>query len=236
VQQGDLVRLYDDQTPQTIKEHIVNYLTLDDVNYTNDTLSGKADPGQIIHAWIYDPNTSMNPSLEVFADTSGNWLVDFSGIYDLTYGSDVIVQTRDNDGDSTRIDMLIDLLTVMIDIKPGSYPNCFNIDGKGVVPVAILGSAELDVMTIDTSTLNFAGMAVLVRGKKGPMCHYEDVSGDFTNPEGAPDGYTDLVCQFEDNPEYWESDASTAEITGLFNDGVPFYGIDEICITQEILE
>jgi hypothetical protein len=31
---------------------------------------------------------------------------------------------------------------VGIDIKPGSDPNCFNINGHGVIPVAILGSSE----------------------------------------------------------------------------------------------
>jgi hypothetical protein len=33
-------------------------------------------------------------------------------------------------------------LRVPIDIKPGSYPNCFNNDGNGVIPVAILGRLQ----------------------------------------------------------------------------------------------
>ena len=33
---------------------------------------------------------------------------------------------------------------VAIDIKPGSDPNCFNNDGHGVIPVAILSSTDFD--------------------------------------------------------------------------------------------
>jgi hypothetical protein len=51
---------------------------------------------------------------------------------------------------------------VEIDIKPGSYPNCFNINGHGVIPVAILGSADFDVAQIDVTTLDFAGLQVRV--------------------------------------------------------------------------
>jgi hypothetical protein len=127
-------------------------------------------------------------------------------------------------------------IPVDIDIKPQSYPNCFNVNGHGVIPVAILGSADFDVTQIDCSTLSFAGLAVRVRGKKGAMCHVSDVSGDFTSPEGAPDGYPDLVCQFEDDPSAWEPGSSDAELTGNLLDGTRFIGSDEICVTQEIPE
>lgn len=155
--------------------------------------------------------------------------------------TEAIIALRDTtakySGDDFAIDnicLTADTTPVDIDIKPGSYPNCFNLNGHGVIPVAILGSADFDVTEIDTSTLVFAGLEVRVRGKKGPMCHLEDVSGDFTNPEGAPDGYLDLVCQFEDSPEYWDAGSSEAELSGALLDGTQFIGSDEICVTQEI--
>ena len=40
-------------------------------------------------------------------------------------------------------------VVVEIDVKPGSDPNCFNINGHGVIPVAILGDSNLDVADID---------------------------------------------------------------------------------------
>jgi hypothetical protein len=126
---------------------------------------------------------------------------------------------------------------VEIDVKPGSYPNCFNINGHGVIPVAILGSEDFDVYTIDVASVLFNGSAVQVRGKKEKtMCHYEDVSGDFTNPEGAPDGYIDLVCQFEDDPTQWTTGQALATLTGNLTTGEPIEGYGEVCITQEVPE
>lgn len=121
-------------------------------------------------------------------------------------------------------------IEVTIDIKPGSYPNCFNINGKGVIPVAILGSADFDVTQIDVSSLEFAGLEVRIKGNETPQCSYEDVSGDFTSPEGAPDGYQDMVCQFVDNPDTWLPNVGTATLTGNLSDGTPIIGTDSICI------
>jgi len=119
---------------------------------------------------------------------------------------------------------------VTIDIKPGSFPNCFNSNGHGVIPVAILGSDTFDVTQIDVSTLGFGGLDVRVKGNGNPQCSFEDVSGDFTSPEGAPDGYLDLVCQFVDDASAWTPDDGTATLTGELLDGTPIEGSDSICI------
>jgi hypothetical protein len=110
---------------------------------------------------------------------------------------------------------------VTIDIKPGSDPNCFNINGHGVIPVAILGSDTFDVSTIDQTTLLFGGMAVRVRGNKGPLCGFE-------NP--YVDGYTDLVCHFEDDPTNWDAGNAEATLTGKLDDGTDIVGTDTICV------
>ena len=114
---------------------------------------------------------------------------------------------------------------VNIDIKPGSDPNCFNVNGNGVIPVAILGSADFDVLDIDKASLSFAGLEVRMKGKKGPLCHAEDTNDD---------GISDLVCQFEDDPTTWTPD-STAEatVTGTLFGGTPFEGTDFICVTTQ---
>lgn len=110
---------------------------------------------------------------------------------------------------------------VLIDIKPGSDPNCFNIDGHGVIPVAILGSPSFDVGQIDVNTLEFGGLAVRVRGNKGPLCHV-DYSDD--------DGHPDLVCQFDDEAGNWTAGSAVASLTGRLLDGTGFRGSDSICI------
>lgn len=110
---------------------------------------------------------------------------------------------------------------VAIDIKPGSDPNCFNANGHGVIPVAVLGSASFDVSAIDQTTLSFGGATVRVRGNKGPFCGVEDTNGD---------GWMDIVCQFEDNPDYWETGQDEATLTGKTLDAMDIEGTDSICI------
>jgi hypothetical protein len=112
-------------------------------------------------------------------------------------------------------------LTVEIDIKPGSDPNCFNVNGHGVIPVAVLGGDSLDVIDVDISTLSFGGLAVRMRGNKGPICGYEDSNDD---------GIQDLVCQFEDDPSAWNVGSGSATLSGELLDGSPFEGSDSICV------
>jgi len=110
---------------------------------------------------------------------------------------------------------------VDIDVKPGSEPNCFNINGRGVVPVAILGSPDLDIAHIDQATLKFGGLEVGIRGNRFPMCGVDNVNGD---------GYSDLVCQFEDDNSAWAPGNEEASLTGELLDGSPIKGTDSICL------
>jgi len=122
---------------------------------------------------------------------------------------------------------------VDIDIKPGSFPNAININSNGVIPVAILGSADFDVRDIKISTLSFAGLAVRVKGNNQPQCSLEDVSGDFSGgPEGAPDGYEDLVCHFVNYPEKWDPEDGEAILIGELLNGTLFGGIDSIKVIE----
>ena len=117
-----------------------------------------------------------------------------------------------------------DVFLYAIDIKPGSDPNCFNINGRGVIPVAILGSESLEVDSVDQTTLRFSGLDVRVRGNGNPSCGMEDTNAD---------GYTDLVCHFEDDdPDSWSLGSASAALSGklLGGAGTPISGTDSICI------
>ena len=119
-------------------------------------------------------------------------------------------------------DYQLDEVTIAIDIKPGSDPNCFNANGHGVIPVAILGSSTFDVTLVDLSTLSFGGLEVRVRGNKGPLCNFEDSDGDTI---------LDLVCHFEDDSTNWAPGDGDATITGTLLDGITeFEGTDTICV------
>ena len=113
-------------------------------------------------------------------------------------------------------------IPVTIDIKPGSEPNYFNNDGHGVIPVAILGSQDFDVTTIDAGSVMLQGLAVKAVGKSNKLlAHYEDVDSD---------GYDDLVVQIEDDDLVFEEGDTTATVTGNLNNGMPIQGSDTICI------
>jgi len=71
----------------------------------------------------------------------------------------------------------ITVVTVGIDIKPGSDPNSINPKSKGVIPVAILTDQNFDAATIDVSTVVF-GPAGAQPKHNG---HIEDVDGDGDN-------------------------------------------------------
>ena len=121
-------------------------------------------------------------------------------------------------------DVLPTVVDVNIDIKPGSNPNCFNINGHGVVPVAILGSSEFDVNSINLESLSFGGLEVRVRGNRGPLCSFEYVNDDE---------FLDLVCHFEDNSDYWSPGDGVAGLTGELQDGTSFKGTDSICVVND---
>ncbi|MDH3372082.1 MAG: hypothetical protein OEM85_01760 [Gammaproteobacteria bacterium] len=112
-------------------------------------------------------------------------------------------------------------ILIEIDIKPGSDPNCFNSNSHGVIPVAILGSAEFDTSLVDQGSLSFGGLQVRVRGNKGPFCGSEDTNSD---------GFADLVCHFEDDTSAWVAGNSGATVTGSLLDGTAIEGSDSICI------
>jgi len=118
----------------------------------------------------------------------------------------------------------VDVIGVEIDIKPGSDPNCFNNDGNGVIPVAILGAADFDVAQVEPSTVELEGLSVGARGKSGKlMAHVEDVNGD---------GFDDLVIQIEDVDGTFTSGSGTATLSGRLADGSFIEGSDDICVVS----
>jgi hypothetical protein len=90
-----------------------------------------------------------------------------------------VIELEVSDGAESSFDsvMVVALLEseIVIDIHPGSTVNPVNPNLKGVLPVAILGSALLDVTQIDARSLRFGtGMTPETHGKG----HLEDVNDD----------------------------------------------------------
>ena len=89
---------------------------------------------------------------------------------------------------------------VPVDIKPTSCPNPINTKSNGVIPVAILGTADFDVTLIDPCTVRLEGLAPIRWNLEDVSTPYEPYTGNLDcldcNTEG-PDGYLDLTLKFD---------------------------------------
>ena len=135
------------------------------------------------------------------------------------------------------------VVPVSLDIKPGSCPNRLNAKYRpeggparqgGVVPAAILGTADLDVTQIDVSSLSLAGVA--------PVRHaYEDVASPANGGKcdcvmtGA-DGHVDLTLKFDHDALVAAIAAVSSRqtvpltISGQLLDGTAITGVDCVVI------
>jgi hypothetical protein len=135
-----------------------------------------------------------------------------------------------------------------LDIKPGSCPNPLNRKSKGVLPVAILGSADFDVTQLNVSSLQLAradGVGTPVdpnEGPPGPHSEFEDVGTPFIGDvcecdETVPDTIMDLTMKFRTqtvvrdlqlNPLAAGEEVELM-IIGEYLDGTPYTSISD-CI------
>ena len=114
------------------------------------------------------------------------------------------------------------VLTVTIDIKPGSYPNSINLNSAGVVLVAILSSSTFDATTVDPASVNLAGARIKLVGKSGRLLsHFEDVNDDH---------FLDLVCQVVTDQFLIQIGDSIAQLEGMTYGGIKIRGEDSINI------
>ncbi len=124
--------------------------------------------------------------------------------------------------------------TISIDIKPKYCPNPFNVRSKGVIPVAILGTADLKVTDIDITSLRLNGVAPV-------KSDFEDVA----TPTGlepceclalSGDGTEDLTLKFDTQAIVAAlGDVQNAEeiplmLTGMLQDGTEIEGSDCVVI------
>lgn len=86
--------------------------------------------------------------------------------------------------------------TVILDIKPGTCENVLNSKSQGVLPVAVIGTKDLDVSQIDSFSIKFQGVAP-------DRVSVEDVAAPADGPaiSGCPggnlDGIPDLIMKFD---------------------------------------
>jgi hypothetical protein len=90
-------------------------------------------------------------------------------------------------------------IPVYVDVKPASWPNPINVRSKGVLTVAICGTEEFDVMTVDPVTVTLDGAVPPLRWS------WEDAATPYMGEPGMHacghdyegDGYLDLVLLYD---------------------------------------
>lgn len=182
---------------------------------------GSYDPDGTIVSYEWDWN---NDGVFDESATSPTITHTWNEVFDGT----IALRVTDNDAltdtgsASVTVESEIEAITVDIDIKPGSDPNCIKVTKKGRTPIAILSSASLDASTIDVSTIKIN----------------DDVPGDEVSPVKSSlkkdvngDSLPDLVCHFSTralNSAGLLVDGNTLYITGTLDDGTAIVGSDII--------
>jgi hypothetical protein len=174
--------------------------------------------------WVSGTNINSNP---LFVDAAGE---DFHLQYgslciDAATASDPDLPATDYEGDSRVVgfapDMGADEFMLLIDIKPGSYPNSINPPSEGKIPVTILSSMDFDAPTeVDTESLTF-----------GPTGDEESLA--FCSPsfeDVNDDGYDDIVCHFYTQMTGFECGDEEGILKGQTVDEIPVEGSDSVRI------
>ena len=102
---------------------------------------------------------------------------------------------------------------------PGKNPNEVKLASKGTLPVAVLGSEDLDVTQIDQTTLKLEGVSPKPKGKSSKVGTLRDVNGD---------SFVDLVLHFDLKDLEIDKDTTELTLEGKMKDGTEFIGTDSI--------
>ena len=141
------------------------------------------------------------------------------------------------EGSGILYDNVALLLSVGLDIKPGSCPNPIQNNSRSrglgrpsaMLSVAVPGTDVLDVYNIDVDSLQLQGVSPVRWG-------YEDVAEPYTGDlcgctQAGPDGLLDLTLKFRTQDLIaaigeWSNGDVKLTLTGTLLDGTPFEGVD----------
>lgn len=138
---------------------------------------------------------------------------------------------------------VLEVIDVPVDIKPQSCPNPLNVNSQGVLPVAILGTADFDVTQVDIASVRLEGIDPIrssfedVATPFEPFTSKEDCSLDCT--EEGPDGHMDLTLKFytqevvEVLGEVSDGDCLVLKLMGVQYDGTSIEGEDVVVILKK---
>jgi hypothetical protein len=214
--------------------------------YVGDTLtldasrSSDANEDIVSYMWDLDDDGSFE------TDAGGQEVFDVNYAYleslGLIVGGPFVIHVQvtdseqQSDTDTSTLTILAPpVIEAVVDIKPRSCPNPLNVKSKGVLPVAILGSATLDVTVIDAGS-------IFLNGARNVRSGYEDVAGFIADANDCrcttlgPDGYLDLTLKFKTQDivatlgEVNRDDVLELQLDGVLYDETPVEGADCVVI------
>jgi len=216
-----------------------NWTTLDYPGATQTEVHG-IDGSKIVGAY-YD---ASDPHSSFYDGT--NWTtIDYPGsIYGRAYGIDGNnIVGYYYDGSAWRGFLYVAPIPpeiVSIDIIPKACPNECPIKGGGSVVVAILGTADFDVTSIDPTSVRLEGVAPVrssLKDKSGPVVVPPPTECECTT-EGR-DGFIDLCLKFDKKAlisalvEVNVDQEYVLTLSGVLNDGTPIEGKDCIVFVKK---
>jgi len=166
-----------------------------------------------ISAFPTEPGTWTEVSYSANSGTNTSATIALEDLNILRPGNDFVIDD---------ISVYYTTIAVLIDIKPGSFPNSINPNSKGVIPVAILTTTDFDASLVDPETVALEGVGARAKGKSDRYGSMEDVDDD---------GDLDLVVQIPNTID-WE-DATEATLAGETFDGVAIQGTDSVRIVPK---
>jgi len=128
---------------------------------------------------------------------------------------------------------------IYFDIKPQSWPNPLNTKSKGVLPVAILGTADFDVTTIDPVTVTLEGVAPIRWNIEDVATPDGELEDDCNATTAGADGYDDLTLKFAKQEivaalgPVHDGDVIVLTVTGNLFYGTPIEGYDCVIIKSK---
>jgi protocatechuate 3,4-dioxygenase beta subunit len=210
------VKVYDGQLADTDSTTVTIYNVAP--NITSLTVSpcivpvGKAvtldatftDPGTLdTHTATIDWGDETSDGTVNGYTVTGTHTYNEAGVYTVT-----LTVTDDDGGSDTEIFQYVVIYNpaVSIDIKPGSCPNPINYKDNGLLPIAVCGTEDFDVTTIDPASIRLRRNGV-VNSVEPVRWSYEDAATPYTGNEGCSDccgchtltgdGYMDLLLKFK---------------------------------------
>lgn len=178
----------------------------------------------------------------------------FDELENLGMGSDGLTDdVRDMSGNGHHADLVGDATLipadlplgspVEIDIKPASCPNPLNLNSKGVLPVAILGTENFDVTQVDPASVLLEGVAPLRWDLEDVATPYDgELEDAYSCIEDGPDGFLDLTLKYNTEEvvaavgEVGDGDILVLSLTGNLKEefgGDALYGGDVVVVRKK---